>query len=753
MSLAVKSGRPLSPEGFVPRPRLLAKLTEGRSIPLVTIVAPAGYGKTSLLTDWSGRDERQSVWLSLEEWHDEPLRLTREIAAVIGELDRVDTGIEQEPRDPSMLEDGVAVALAAALDHPDPQLATQALPLLASALEARLCPFVLILDDAHSVRSPEALQVLATVAEHLPQGSQLVLASRTHPALPLGRFRAHRALLELGASDMAMGRVEAASLLRAAHVRVESAKVDAIVERTEGWPAGLYLAALCAREEPDTAEALARFGGDDQVVADYLKDEFLSGLDDREVEFLVDSSVLQRLSGPLCDAALDRTGSAHMLDSLARGSLPLEPVDKRHEWYRCHQLLRETLVGELRHNHPKREAELHLRASAWHAVHGDFDSSIVHAVAAGDAQRAGDLMWEQLPRYVTEGRNDLIQGWLGSFSQADLAAHASLALTAAYSALALGDVRRAEHWGLVGAAALARATSPPRAPSLPTGVAVIEAAVGRNGVTPMGRHAARAYALEDNDSPWRSICCLFQGVSEHLTGERERARHHLEDGIHRSSVVAPAVEMLCLSQLAMITIEEGDWDRGVDLIARAVRQVERHDLSSYPASALTFAVSADVRSHVGHVDEGKRDARRAAHLLAGFGEFIPWYEAETRIMLARAALRLADIGAARALLAQASQLARRVPDAVVFGGWLDETWGLVDSATTAALAGPATLTMAELRILRFLPTHLSLREIGERLHVSTNTVKTQAHAVYRKLGVSSRSEAVSRAAGIGLLDK
>jgi LuxR family maltose regulon positive regulatory protein len=210
--------------------------------------------------------------------------------------------------------------------------------------------------------------------------------------------------------------------------------------------------------------------------------------------------------------------------------------------------------------------------------------------------------------------------------------------------------------------------------------------------------------------------------------------------------------MLCLSQLAMITIEEGDWDRGVDLTARAVRQIELHDLSSYPTSALTFAVSADVRSHVGHVDEGKRDARRAAHLLSRFGDFIPWYEAETRIMLARAALQLADVGAARTLLAQASQLARRVPDAVVFGGWLDETWGLVDSAATEALAGPATLTMAELRILRFLPTHLSFREIGGRLHVSTNTVKTQAHAVYRKLDVSSRSEAVSRAADIGLLD-
>jgi LuxR family maltose regulon positive regulatory protein len=410
------------------------------------------------------------------------------------------------------------------------------------------------------------------------------------------------------------------------------------------------------------------------------------------------------------------------------------------------------LLAELHHLDPERAAVLHLRASLYQAEHANPDQAISHAIAAHDAARTGDLLWEHLPAYLAQGRNNLIRGWLANFSPADLAAHAPLSLTAAYSALALGHVRQAEHWGLVGAAALARAPSPPQVASLPTAATVIEAALGRHGVTPMGLHAARAYALEDVDSPWRSICLLLQGVAEHLTGDRAHARLHLEDGIHRSSVVAPPVEMLCLSQLAMITIEEGDWDRGCDLIARAVRQIERHDLASYPASALTFAVSADVSSHVGRVDEGKRDARRAAHLLPHVGEFIPWFEAETRIMLARAALRLADVGAARTLLAEASQLARRVPDAVLFGGWLDETWGLVDSAASAALAGPSTLTMAELRILRFLPTHLTFREIGARLHVSTNTVKTQAHAVYRKLNVSSRSQAVARAAEIGLLD-
>jgi LuxR family maltose regulon positive regulatory protein len=611
---------------------------------------------------------------------------------------------------------------------------------------------MLILDDAHHLTSAPPVAVLTTLAEHLPPASQLVLASRTHPPLPLGRLRAHRSLLELHAEDLAMTATEAASLLEAAGVSVGPSELATLLDRTEGWPAGLYLAALCAHDQPDPADALARFAGDHHLVADYMRDEFLSELQPEDVHFLESTSVCEQLSAPLCDAVLDTTDSAPTLDRLTPGPLPLTPVDRTHHTYRLHPLLREMLLGELRHSHPDRETEAHRRASLFHAHHGDFDSAIAHAVAAGDAPRAGELLWVHLPSYVTVGRNDLLQGWLRRFSADQFSTNAPLALTAAHSALALGNLREAEHWGLLGAAALARSTTPPRVASLPAGVAVIEAAVSRSGLSSMGRSAAQAFQLEQEGSPWRPIFSLLQGVADHLTGDRLQAREHLEDGIHHSSVAAPPVETLCLSQLAMIATEEGDWERGVDLISRAIAQIELHDLSSYPSSVLAFAVSADVRSHLGQVDEGKRHARKASHLLAGLRDFIPWYEAETRIMLARATLRLADVRTARTLLAEASRLARRIPDAVLFAGWLDEVWGLIDSAAGNALAGPATLTMAELRILRFLPTHLSFREIGDRLHVSTNTVKTQAHAVYRKLDVCSRSDAVTRASDIGLLD-
>lgn len=732
MSLAVKSGRPMVCADSIERPRLLKRLIDGRDVPLVTLVAPAGYGKTSLLTEWTAQESRPSMWLACEQWHADPVAFVHDLLAPFAAIEPFDD------------------VFARRLAQSDQDLFSCIVPALAVSLERRSQPFALVIDDAQILADQPSLSVLAAIAEHLPRGSQLVVASRRPLALPTGRLRAHRALLELGPSDLAMTGAETAQLMRAAGVPCAPAESQALVECTEGWPVGLYLAARGASEEPDPLEYLAHFGGDCLVVADYLRDEFLCELDPGQLDFLTLTSVCTQLSGPLCDALLDRADSVGVLDDLVAAGFPLLVCDR--DSYRLHRLLREMLLGELHHAQPIREVELHLRASEFRAAQDEFDSAIDHAIAARHPRRVGDLLWGQLPRYVSEGRNDFVQARLARFSTGAISSHTSLALTAAYSALALGELRQAEHFGLLGAAALARESPSSEASSLPTGVALIEALVADPSVAPMGRHAARAYDLEAEDSPWRSICCLFQGVADHLLGDRAQARSHLEQGIHRSAVSTPHVETLCLSQLAVIAVEEGDWDGGVDLIARAVRQVERHGLSSYPTAALTFAVSADVRAHAGRVDEGKRDARRAAQLLGQLSDFIPWYEAETRIMLARAALRLADVAAARTLLAEASRLARRVPDAVVFGGWLDDTWGLLDSAATKALAGPSTLTMAELRILRFLPTHLSFREIGLRLHVSTNTVKTQAHAVYRKLEVSSRSDAVARASEIGLLE-
>lgn len=743
MSLAVKCGRPPSRDGLIARPRLLKTLQAGRDLPLLLIVAPAGYGKTSLLADWTRQDERHSVWIGLEEWHSDPMALVVDLLHALDEI---------EPIDRRLIEgfEGTGVNVG------------DIIPSLSATLEARERAVGIVLDDVHAIDGAPSLQLLSDIAEHLPLGSQLALASRTRPALPLGRLRAHRALLELNATDLAMTRPEAHELLRTAGLEPSPADLAAVLESTEGWSAGLYLAALSCREVGDVGAALRDFAGDDHVVADYLKDEFLSELAHDDIAFLIRTSVARRLCGPLCDALLEGSGSTRILDRLAR-DLPLIAADRSHDSYRVHRLLHEMLLGELRHEDPDSEIELHRRASDWHARRGYVDSAVDHALAAGDVGRAGELLWANLPAYLAdENRDDggveserrrALARRLSALSPEQIGASAPLALTAAYGALARGEARQAARWGLIASATLDRESQRAEPVSLYLGAAILEAALAPRGAAVMRRDAARACELAPADSPWRSLCCLLHGVADQLSGERARAREHLQEAVRCSGVATPMVEALCITQLALLTADEGDLEQGVELIERAGVHLQRHHLDTNPTSALVFAVSADLRARQGRMDEAKRDLRLARELLAELGDFIVWYGVEARVALARAFLRLADMSTARALLSEASRLARRVPDAPAFRDWLDEAWGLADRAASSALVGSAALTMAELRILRFLPTHLSLREIGCHLHVSTNTVKTQAHAIYRKLGVSSRSEAVARALEIGLLQR
>jgi LuxR family maltose regulon positive regulatory protein len=267
----------------------------------------------------------------------------------------------------------------------------------------------------------------------------------------------------------------------------------------------------------------------------------------------------------------------------------------------------------------------------------------------------------------------------------------------------------------------------------------------------MREAATRGAELEPVGSPWRPLFCLLRGVAEHLVGDRAAALVLLEEGADLSGAAEPLVAALCLAVSAMIAIEQSDWDRAEELTDRANNLVEGSAIATCPMVALVYAASAAARAHRDRADEAKRDLRRGVDLLASLNEFIPWYGADARVLLAHASLSLADVVSARASLAEASRLVRRMPDAVMFEHWFNDAWASMDTLAEASLAGPSSLTIAELRILRFLPSHRSFREIGIQLGVSANTVKTQALAVYRKLGAGSRSEAVARASEAGLI--
>jgi LuxR family maltose regulon positive regulatory protein len=466
--------------------------------------------------------------------------------------------------------------------------------------------------------------------------------------------------------------------------------------------------------------------------------------------FLSRSSVLDRLSGPLCDAVLGRQSSAAMLAGLARRNVPLRPLDPRHDSYRLQGLFREMLHTHLWRSDPEIATVLHRRAAAWYRRAGDIDRSLDHAAAAEDLDGTGEVLWENMRVFLGEGRNRMVQHWLSGIEVERFTGCAQLALAAAHTNLALGHVAVAEQWARSAAARLnekpKHTVDPDRA-----GVLIVEAWAAREGAVRMGQAASQAYELLPEDNPWRASCCLLRGTSALLAGAEAEAEHWLQEGAVRGALIAPDTASLCLAQLAVVAAERAQTDVASDLARRANHTMANHDLSGTPCSALVFAVIAADAMREGRIDEAKAAAARCQILVEQVDDSLAWFGAESRILLARVSLALGHVVDARELLAHASRLSRRIRDVVIFERWFSAAWQQFDERAENTLAGVALLTTAELRVLRFLPTHYSFHEIAQRLEVSSNTVKTHVHAVYRKLDASSRSEAVAHATSAGLL--
>jgi LuxR family maltose regulon positive regulatory protein len=408
------------------------------------------------------------------------------------------------------------------------------------------------------------------------------------------------------------------------------------------------------------------------------------------------------------------------------------------------------LRAELRRREPARSAELHRRAGAWHEHEGDVAPALEHAIEAGDVRAAGRCLWTIAGPRVADGRVAEVRAWLDRFRPEQRSAEPALALAAATVYVADGDRDRMEHWGQTAERLLE--SEPDEPPSAGAAVVALRALVARDGLAAMARDAAQAHALAPEDGAWRPLCSLLHGAGLHLLGDREGAREPLEAGARRGGIVAPLAQVLCLSQLALIAVDEDDWEQAALLSSRARSQVERSPLAGYPMSALVYAVSALVRAHRERVEAAQADRQQALTLLAGLVDGPPWYEIETRVALARATLRLGDVVGTRALLTEARRLLPEIADSATAAAWVEDCDAQAAAFAIASLVGPSALTTAELRVLRMLPTHLSFREMGVRLQVSSNTIKTHAHAVYRKLDACSRSEAVVRARRMGLVD-
>lgn len=699
MSLELECAAALFPAEFVRRRRLVTRMRDLRGALLTVIVAPPGYGKSALIAEWAEADDRRFVWLRLE------------------------------PSDSS--------------EH-----AAERVARICELARAEADPCVVVLDDAHRVAPDILRSAVTSMWKSLPANSMVAVASRTDVDLPLGRLRAHRALVEVRMRELAMAPAEASVLLHRAGAQLDFEDVEALVHLTEGWPAALYLAALSLAEPHGAPEELSGFRGDDHLLAEYLRDDVLDALPRASVTFLRRASVLDELTGDACDAVLGERRSALKLARLAGLTGLLEPCDPAHERYRWHRLFRETLRAELWRREPDRALRLHAAASVWHADHGETDRAIEHAVAAGDAARTGELLWDTLRSHVTGDGIARVQRWLDEFTTEAIAAAPELALCAACASLISGHAEAALHWTRE-IEATTHEEAPPEA--VTAALRLVEAMTAGGGITMMRTASARARrALRAND-PWLPACVWLEGVAAHLGAtDRRGATVLLEQAAELAGRSFPAVTTLAVSQRTMIAMEDGDWHLAVELADETTALIGECR-PPLPIEALALAAAAAARARQGRVDEAKEEVLRVVAALAELDDAPAWLGAQTRLLLAHASLYLADVTGARTLLAQASRQARRAGPVPTFERWFDDAWAYLDTMAEASLAGPSTLTIAELRVLRFLPSCRPFREIADQLGVSANTVKTQAHAIYRKLGAGSRSEAVQLAREAGLL--
>jgi LuxR family transcriptional regulator, maltose regulon positive regulatory protein len=718
--------------GLVSRVRLLDWLKASAATPVVAMSAPAGYGKTVLAVEWAERDPRPFVWLSIDHHDNDPAVLLTYLA--VG-LDRV------EPIDPAVL---------GALASRGASITKSVLPRLGAALATKALPVVVVLDDLQLLHDLEGLDAVAVLVDHLPPGSQLAVLSRGEPRLPMARWRAEGRVAELGPGELAMGPVEAGSLLRAARVELADGEVAELTRRTEGWPVALYLAALSVKAQP--AANVVGLSGRDRFLVDYLQSVLLARLSPTQVQFLTRTAVLDRLSGPLCDAVLGTTGSAAVLAALERSNLLVVPLDRQRNWYRYHQLFRELLRGELERSEPELVGELARRAAKWCVHHGLAEAAVDYAMDAGDGDLVARGVEQAAIGVYRSGRLATVQRWFDWFDDHGLIQHyPAVAMLGAWIQALGGHAAAAERWAAAAERGSYEGMLPDGSPSIDGWRALLRAKLCRHGVTQMRADAELALTLIPVGSLWRASAQLLAGISQLLAGELGVADDVLAEAVEvAQDTGATLAASVALAERAILAIGRQDWRAAETLVEQARSLVIKAHLEDCATSIVVYAASARVAIHRGKLDQAERDLARARQLQPQATHALPYYAVQARLELIRACLALSDVAGAGTVLREVDGLLRWRPDLGILRDQANQLRSQLDHLRGDAI-GTSPLTTAELRLVPLLATYHSFREIGQSLHLSQHTVKTQALSIYRKLGVSSRGQAVQRVQDIGLL--
>ena len=723
---------------WVERPELTDYLSAHAATKLVLVDAPAGFGKTTLMAQWraSAAERRPFAWVSLDPADNDPGRLWWH---VISSVQRAcpDFGGED---------------VLGTLRVQAPEFTATVLPSLVNALTALGRQVVLVLDDYHVITERACHQQLNFLLAHLPSSVQLVLTTRVDPPLRLGRLRAAGQLLDIRPSQLRLAPAHVAALVHAVSgVELIGSDLADLVARTEGWPAGVYLAALSLRGHPSPHEFIGQFSGDNRFIGDFLAEEVLSRQPPEVRQFLVRTSVLGRFCAPLGAAVSGVANPAEILGLLERDNLFIVPLDETRQWFRYHHLFRQVLRSHLARAEPDLVPALHQAASAWHQLHGSADEAICHAMASGDFRLAIDLIADYWFGYVSSGQVSTVHNWIRALGDGRIAASPLAAHCAAWTAAMSGDRQSARRWVPVIETAADEGPLPDGMRSLRSSAAMLRGAYGFDGLLVMRESAATAARLEtDPTSPWYALARWALGYSLYMAGEPEAAARPLEEAA-RNEASLPLTRIVASATLALIAVEDGRLPRACELVHDALSLADRDDLRQTPSASLAHIAAGTVFAAQGQLDQARGELEQALQSRQGIAGSSPWPTFVATLTLGQVVLDQGNRARAERLAGAAREVLTELPDgADAQRARLEALEGRLASPRRAAvLAEP--LTGREEAVLRLFDGDRSLRKIAKELYVSLNTVKTHTQSIYRKLGVSDRKDAVARGRDLGLL--
>jgi LuxR family maltose regulon positive regulatory protein len=654
---------PRSRRGLVPRPRLIERLDRGTASKLTLVSAPAGFGKTTLLTEWLAAGpadpagERLVAWLSLDQADNDPVSFWNYVIAAL-----------------RTVASGVGETSLALLQAPQPPPIETVLTVLLNELGTMAGEVVLVLDDYHVIDAGDVQDAMAFLLDHLPPRLHVVIASRADPALPLPRWRARGELVETRAAELRFTPDEAAVYLNETMgLQLTARDVAALEGRTEGWIAALQLAALSMQGRDDVAGFIAGFAGDDRYVVDYLAEEVLQRQPDDVQAFLLQTSILGRLSGPLCDAVTGHGGGKAMLEALDRGNLFLVPLDDRRRWYRYHHLFADVLQARLLDERPGQVPELHRRASAWYQRSGEQPVAISHALAAEDFGRAADLIERAIPAMRRTRQETTVHSWLKALPDEVIRVRPMLSFAVAGALLTGGEpeevevrLRDAERW-------LTEAGTGKGSPARPTEMVVADEeeyrrlpgaielyrsalALVRGDVPGTVRHARRTLDLAlAEDHGVRAGAAGFLGLAFWTSGDLKAAHSAWAEcaaGLRRSGQIADTFG--CAIAMADIRLAQGRLGAAMHTYEQALQRASDQDGPVLRGTADMYVGMSEVHREYDDLQAATQWLLRSQELGEHVG--LPQNRYRWRVAMARIRQAEGDLAGALDLLNEAERL-------------------------------------------------------------------------------------------------